>query len=393
MARLMPETERFLRKAVAGLPFLKRSEAIDELRTHIKDGIEHRVAQGSAPTVAEQEAVDAIGDAAALNRGLLRAHFGRKWLLHYLYSKLSWWLPELWHIQLRPKFMIWKHTSKYSHQYAEGRYDEIIPRLERELAARGPNDDIHHELGLAYNASGDYERALTHLQAAVDWRKAHAEPKTSPEERDIGLSGAYSNLAGVLETLGRHDEAEAAIRAGLTANGRCFMLNYQQAKYLVERDDVNEALEHLEVCLKDDTTVVGNFDLGNTLLLILATEKFNPMRKDPRFGGLVQRAYGELAGELEPLAGDSEVEAALVESLAVEGKDFLVNYQQAKQCLELEDLDGTFTHLEESLNDGRKSTDLGKILLLLLTSRLFDPLRSNPRFDHLLMHASRYSEH
>ena len=31
MARLTPETKRFLRKAVAGLPFLKRSEAKAEL--------------------------------------------------------------------------------------------------------------------------------------------------------------------------------------------------------------------------------------------------------------------------------------------------------------------------------------------------------------------------
>ena len=36
MARLTPETERFLRKAVAGLPFLKRSEAKDELRAHLE---------------------------------------------------------------------------------------------------------------------------------------------------------------------------------------------------------------------------------------------------------------------------------------------------------------------------------------------------------------------
>ena len=393
MARLTPETERFLRKAVAGLPFLKRSEAKDELRTHIKDGIEHRVARGTARTPAEQEAVDAIGDAAALNRGLLRAHFGRKWLLHYLYSKLSWWLPELWHIQLRPKFMVWKHTSKYSHQYAEGRYDEIIPRLERELAARGPNDDIHHELGLAYNASGDFERALTHLQAAVDWRKAHAKPKTSPEDRDFGLSVAYSSLAGVLDRLGRRDEAMSAVRAGLVADGRSSMLNLQQARFLVECGDISEALEHLEVSLNDPTKVVGNFDCGQTILLVLSTDTYDPARKGPRFSTLVQRAYGDLADTLEPMAGDVEVEAALRDSLAGDGEDFLVSFQKAKCCLEKGDIDGAFHHLEASLSDKVSSGDLGKTLLFLLTAHVFDPLRGDSRFDHLLLRAHHHPQH
>lgn len=309
------------------------------------------------------------------------------WVLRYLYHKLAWWLPELPHIQLRPKFMIWWHTSKYPHQYAEGRYDEIIPRLERELAARGPNDDIHHELGLAYNAARDYERALRHLQAAVDLRRAHAKPKTSPEERDVVLANAYSNLAGVLESLGRHDEAASAVRAGLVADGRSFMLNFQQARFLVERGDISEALEHLDVSLKDPTTVVGNFDHGETLLLVLSTDTYDPARKDPRFSALALRAYGDLAGKVEPMAGDSEVEKALRDSLAGGGEDFMVNYRKAKCCLEKGDLDGAFQHLEASLSEREPSVDLGKTLLFLLTSQLFDPLRSDPRFDHLLMHA------
>ena len=388
MARLTPETERFLRKAVAGLPFRKRSDASRELRAHLKDAIAHRVAQGSESTLAEREAVAALGDAAELNRGLLRAHFGKMWVLRYLYSKLNWWLPELGHIQFRPKFMIWKHTSKYSQQYTEGRYDEIIPRLERELASRGPNDDVHHELGLAYNATRDFERALTHLQAAVDLRKAHAKPKASPDERDSGLSVAYSNLAGVLESLGRHNEAESAVRAGLVADGRSFMLNSQQARFLVERGDSSEALEHFDVSLKDPTTVVGDFDHGETLLLILNADMYDPARKDPRFSALVQRAYGDLAGKVEPMAGDGEVEQTLQDSLAGDGKDFMVNYRKAKYCLEKGDLDGAFQHLEASLSERVPSVKLGKTLLFLLTSQVFDPLRGDPRFDQLLMHAS-----
>ena len=306
------------------------------------------------------------------------------------FQRLGWWIPELPHIRLRPKFSVWKSLSKFGRQYAQGRYDEIIPRLERELESRGPNDDIHHELGLAYNAIGDHERALTHLQVAVDWRKAHPEPRSSSDEQDVGLGCAYSNLAGVLESLGRHEEAEAAVRAGLVVNGKNFMLINQQAKYLIERDDLDEAIQHLDVSLKDSAPV---FDQGKTLLLFLSTDKFDPLRKDPRFGGLVQRAYGELAGMVEPLAGDAEVEAALRDSLAGDGEGFLEHCQQAKHCLESGDFDGTFDHLEASLNDGGRVADPGKLLLFVLCAHEFDLLRKDPRFDHLLLNASHHSKH
>ena len=90
MARLTPETKRFLRKAVAGLPLLKRSEAKDELRAHLEDAIQQRVAQGAEQSQAEQEAVTALGDVAALNRELLRAHFGKNvaTLLHTSQSRV-----------------------------------------------------------------------------------------------------------------------------------------------------------------------------------------------------------------------------------------------------------------------------------------------------------------
>ena len=103
----------------------------------------------------------------------------------------------------------------------------------------------------------------------MDWRKVHPEPRSSSDEQDVGLGCAYSNLAGVLASLGRHEEAEAAVRAGLVVNGKNFMLICQQAKYLIERDDLDEAIQHLDVSLKDSAPV---FDHGKTLLLFLSTD-------------------------------------------------------------------------------------------------------------------------
>ena len=380
MAGLTPETERFLRTAVAGLPSRKRKEARDELRAHLEDAI----AQDSERAQSEKQAVAALGSAKVLNRELLRAHFGKKWLLHYLVHKLSWWLPELPHIQLRPRFAIWKYASKSRRLRAQGREDEVIARFERELALRGPSADIHEDLGSAYNAIGEHERALTHLQAAVELLKSDPTPRMSRGGQDVGLAGAYCSTAGVLKTLGKEEEAEAAARAGLAANDKNFLLNYWQAEFYLRRGNLDGTFNHLEACLKDDPSVVGNFDEGKSLLRILSIDEFDPVRRDPRFSALAQRAYKELAGELEPLAGDSAVEAALQDKLAGKGEEFFANFQQAKYRLERGDLDGSFHHLEASLGDDLAKSDLDKALLLLLTSDTFNPLRKDPRFDQLL---------
>ena len=95
MARLTPETERFLRKAVAGLPFLKRSEAKDELRAHLEDAIQQRVAQGTERASAEQVSVASLGDVAALNRDLLRSHCGHRWPLFLLRSRFYKWAVQV----------------------------------------------------------------------------------------------------------------------------------------------------------------------------------------------------------------------------------------------------------------------------------------------------------
>ncbi len=390
MARLTPETERFLRKAVAGLPFLKRSEAKDELRAHLEDAIQQRIARGAEHARAEQESVAALGDVAALNRELLRAHFGKKWLLYFILHKVAWWIPNLPHIRLRPSFLIWKSGSKFKRQYAQGHYDEIIVRLERELESRGPNDDIHHEVGLAYNAIGDHERALTHLQAAVELCKSHPRPKNVDEGRDMGLSVAYSSLAGVLKTLGRDEEGEAAVRTGLAGDAKSFTLNTQLAEYYLKCGDLDGTFHHLEASLNDKTEVI-NSDLGKILLLFLSTERFDAVRQDSRFSALVQRAYSIQSDVQKTMVSFDEAEAALRGGLPVNGNVLLQNCQQASHCLERGNLDGTFDHLEAPLNDSAADGDSGRDLLLILSSDVFDPLRNDRRFGQLLMLAPHHS--
>lgn len=308
MARLTPETERFLRKAVAGLPFLKRSEAKDELRAHLEDAIAHRVAQSSKRGRAEKQAVAALGPVEVLNRELLRAHFGRKWRVHYACHKLARWLVQ---VPRGPLGFLARVERT-----PQGPNEESIARLERKLANQGPSFMVYEKLGSLYCASAQHElklavkqvragdvdgfraheqaaenkreRALAHQRAGVEWLKAHPISWRFVGGQHRALAVAYSSLAGTLEALGRDDEAEAAVRAGLALDDEFFLLNLQQAQYCLKQDDLDGTFHHLDAFLDDD---LSNGDFGKSLLFMLNTETFEPLRKDKRFGGLLQRAY------------------------------------------------------------------------------------------------------
>ena len=314
MARLTPETERFLRKAVAGLPFLKRGEAKDELRAHLEDAIQQRAAQGTERAQAEQESVGSLGDAAALNRELLRSHCGHRWPLFLLRSKFYKWAIQSAGGQVGYKGR--RESTNIGSQSDRVRVEQTIARAERELASRGPSCRIHDRLGTANSALAAHERklsdrdaktggceraqahvraaeayqerALAHNQAAVDWLIARSGPWNFIGGRQRLLAGAYSQLAISLETMGRHGEAESAVRAGLAVDDEFSGLNFQQATYCLKRGDINGAFQHLEAFLDDDLTIG---DLGKIVLVVLQADKFDPLREDARFSRLLDRAH------------------------------------------------------------------------------------------------------
>ncbi len=394
MPRLTPEAKRFLRKAVAGLPSRKRKEARAELRAHLEDAIELRLAQGAEQAAAEQAAVAALGDVETLNRELLRAHWRNTWPFQAIRQGIGGFLLQLPRVSLRRSGLkFWKYTSKYRRQSSEGRHDEIIERLEEDLESQGPQVGLHQELGLAYNAIGEHETALSHLQAEVALLKEDAGPGRPAGGYDVWLAGAYCNLAGVLKTLGREAEAEEAVRAGLAANDKNLLLNYQQADFRLKRGDLDGAFHHLAACLKVDPANVSNLDQGKTLLHMLCTHRFDPARRDPRFSALVQRAYGELDSVVEPMASDGEAESALRDRLAANGNKLIDRIRQARRCLGQGDVDGAFDYLEAFLSDGLTISAAGRILLFFLCGHDFDSLRGDPRFDSLLLRAHHHPTH
>lgn len=285
MERLGPEAERYLREVVAGLPIWVRGEVLEELHAHVAEAIRRRVASGADEATAEAATIEAFGPADELRRELVRVHRRSSSTgLAWLYAILGWLsrLPIDWLAPIR--LLTRRPLGNFHRDYALGRYDAIITRGERELRARGPRFDLHHELGLAYNAIGEHDRAFVHLRAEVDWLQQHPLPRLLG--RSMALATAYSNLAGVLESLGRLREAEEAVLVGLAADNRHQMLHLQRAKHLVARGQREEALRHLELAL-DDSRVQPR---GQAVLMVTQDVAFDAIRHEPRFTRVLLRA-------------------------------------------------------------------------------------------------------
>jgi len=228
MEPLGSEAERYLRQAVAGHPIWVRSELEEELRGHLIDAIERSIQHGMERETAEREALTALGPVSELRHGLARTPRQgrlRGGVLGAL-TAVCVYIP----IDLVALFKVFTGRPRGSFQqdYRLGRYDDIIARGELELRTRGPRFNLHHELGMAYNAIRDYEPARQHLAAEVAWLQQH--PLPGPLGGHMALATAYSNLAGFLQAMGRLDEADTAVVAGLAADDKHGMLHLQRAQ-------------------------------------------------------------------------------------------------------------------------------------------------------------------
>ena len=281
MEPLGSEAERYLRAVVEGQPIWVRAEVQEELRGHLVDAIARRVQQGLDPHTAEREALAALGPADRLRRELARVPRSGRANQALLGAVRDWWLELPLNLL---KLLRRRPPGSFLRDYELGRYDAIIARGEHELRTRGPRLNLHHELGTAYNAIGQPERALAHLQAEVDWLQRHPVPRLLGGS--FALATAYSNLAGVLETLGRLEETEAAVAEGLRLQPTHGMLHLQRARRLAVRGDSDGAVQDLEALLAD-----GRIRPRSHLILFVTQDPlFAPLREHPRFQRLLLQA-------------------------------------------------------------------------------------------------------
>jgi tetratricopeptide (TPR) repeat protein len=286
MERLGVEAERYLRAAVEGQPLWVRGELQEELRGHVMDAIARRVGQGMLPAAAEREALEALGPVDGLRRDLAQARrAGRRLGDPFMAGLLDWSLrlPLDW---LAAPLQRWqgRPVASFRRDYQLGRYDAIIARGEVELAHRGPRFDLHHELGLAYSAIGQLERALDHLEAEVTWLKSHPLPRLFGGH--LALATAYSNVAGVLERMGKLDDADLVLAEGLQVDPRHGMLHLQRARRHATRQKDQDVLRDLEALLEDHRLRPR----GQLLLFVAQDPAFSDMRDDAQFQRLLLRA-------------------------------------------------------------------------------------------------------
>lgn len=284
MERLGSDAERYLRDAVQGHPIWIRSELEEELRGHLVDAIDRQMQRGVDRQTAEREALAALGPASDLRDALAnvpRRDSKRAGLFGAL-AALSMYIP--FDVAVVFKIITGRPGGSFQRDYQLGRYDSIIARNELELRRYGPRFNLHHELGMAYNAIGDYESALQHLSSEVDWLKGHPLPRLFGGPR--ALATAYSNLSGVLDAMGRHDEADQAVAAGLDADPKHGMLHLQRARRRAAQGGIEGALSDIRALLEDQRMQ------PRAQLLVVVTQDpvFASVRDDPQFQRLILRA-------------------------------------------------------------------------------------------------------
>ena len=100
-------------------------------------------------------------------------------------------------------------------------------------------------LGLCYEALGDFPKAVDAYKAAINLRLAE-------DSKDVE---AYSYYGTLLARLGQNSEAEATLEKALAINPRSFRANYELGKLNLERGELEQAERYLFAAVKLD----GNF--------------------------------------------------------------------------------------------------------------------------------------
>ena len=163
------------------------------------------------------------------------------------------------------------------HLYIARRYDEAIAAV-KEMQVRVPHFPMHWVLALAYWEQGRFDEALGEERLELEWRGDTALLAALEEGLDAaGPTGAMRAMAEAL--VARADEshvdpldiAEAFARTGM----------------------VDEAMHWL-----DEADRHGSYMM--TYLAFLP--HLDAVRNDPRYPGLLERVYGDRAGDIRALA-------------------------------------------------------------------------------------------
>lgn len=210
------------------------------------------------------------------------------------------------------------------------RLDEALVPFERALAIDSTNADILWSYGLGLSKVGRLPEALVYLERA--------------RRRDPLSAGANGVTASVLMMLGRYDEAIVAGKAALAVDpSNVLAIRHQGSIYLFSGKP-DSALVYFERAFRLRPTTFGN--RASLIAGYAAAGRWSDAKR-------------ERAAVLKDNRGNSP------------------NYERTVAALAFSEFDAAMTYLERSV--ANREAELGPISLPC--DPLFDPLKSNPRFE------------
>jgi len=156
-------------------------------------------------------------------------------LAYIVLKKPDWARPELERLAksnpANPLYVYWGGRIDYDEQ----RFKAAALEFEKAAALDPGFMKAYDNLGLTYEALGDFDRAIRNYRQATDFNRRQASPSPWP----------LLNLGALLIRTGEYQRAEDALRESLRCDSRFPMAHYQLGRVLEKRGKDADALDEL----------------------------------------------------------------------------------------------------------------------------------------------------
>jgi TolB-like protein/Tfp pilus assembly protein PilF len=256
-----------------------------------------------------------------------------------------------------------------SYRFAGG--DPKRDAAEREAAVHKALE-LDDNLGEAHFTMGMYKRDLW------QWQEAEREFKRAIEINP-GYAHAHSGYSGLLSLLGRHDEAIAEDKRATELDPVGGIINTVVGRTLHFARRYDEAIVHLKQTIElNQNSPFAHLRLGDVYVTKgVYREAINEYRLAIKLGDAGSEVQIRL-GAAYARTGDHESARAILKGLQANQK-YVPLAQLAVLYAALDEREQAFASLEKAYAEHSPSVQFLKV------DPVFDPLRSDPRFQDLLV--------
>jgi TolB-like protein/Tfp pilus assembly protein PilF len=216
---------------------------------------------------------------------------------------------------------------------------------------------------------------------AYDWQWQKAK-KSFERARELNPNDpeVYQGLARYLVLAGRFDEAIETAQIAVKLDPLSHILNNNLANMYMHAGQVERAIEQRKKTLElVPGSVVTIEDLADDYLsMSMYPQAVAAIEKGMSLAGRTQRSVAQLAGAYALSGRKDEIETLLQELQERDKSEYVLPVYFARLYMSLGNMDEAFQWLEKAYEERDWS------MLLLKTGPVWDPLRSDPRFDDLV---------